>query len=63
MSNWKQRYEAYKKGLSLTNKHIAESIGLTLNSLEVMVNKKDGSFPKWAKFAIITYEKMLKKGK
>jgi hypothetical protein len=60
MSNWKQRYKTYKKGLGLTNKDIADSIGLTLNSVEVMVNKKDGSFPKWAKIAIITYETMLK---
>ena len=63
MSNWKKRYKAYKKGLDLTNKDIAESVGLTLNSVEVMVNKKDGSFPKWAKLAIITYEKMLEKGR
>ena len=59
MSNWKPRYKAYKKGLGLTNKDIAESVDLTLNSVEVMVNKKDGSFPKWAKIAIITYETML----
>ena len=63
MSNWKKRYKAYKKGLDLTNKDIAESVGLTLNSVEVMVNKKDGSFPKWAKLAITTYEKMLEKGR
>lgn len=63
MSNWKLRYKVYKKGLGLTNKDIAESVGLTLNSVEVMVNKKDGSFPKWAKLAIVTYEKMLINGR
>tara|TARA_B110001452_G_scaffold259971_1_gene256974 strand:- start:139 stop:375 length:237 start_codon:yes stop_codon:yes gene_type:complete len=63
MSNWKQRYEVYKEGLGLINKDIAESVGLTLNSVEVMVNKKDGSFPKWAKLAIITYEQMVKNGR
>ena len=63
MNNWKPRYEAYKKGLGLTNKDIAESVGLTLNSVEVMVNKKDGSFPKWAKLAIITFEQMVKNGR
>ena len=60
---YKERYKAYKKGLGLTNKDIAESVGLTLNSVEVMVNKKDGSFPKWAKLAIITYETMLSNGR
>lgn len=63
MDNWKARYKAYKKGLGLTNKDIAESIDLTSNSVEVMVNKKDGSFPKWAKLAIITYETMLERGR
>lgn len=60
---YKERYKEYKKGLGLTNKDIAESVGLTLNSVEVMVNKKDGSFPKWAKLAIITYETMLERGR
>lgn len=63
MSDLKLRYELYKKGLGLTNKDIAESVGLSLNSVEVMVNKKDGSFPKWAKLAIITYETMLANGR
>lgn len=62
MTNWKQRYKAYKKGLGLTNKDIAEMVGLSLNSVEVMTRKETEDFPKWAKLAIITYENMLERG-
>lgn len=63
MTNWKQRYKAYKKGLGLTNKDIAKSVGLSLNSVEVMTAKETEDFPKWAKLPIITYEKMLERGR
>lgn len=63
MSNWKERYKAYKKGMNYTNKEISEMVGLSLNSVEVMTRKETDGFPKWAKTAIITYEQMLERGR
>ena len=62
MENWKQRYKALKKSMNWTNKDIAEMIGLTLNSVEVMT-RTESDFPKWAKLAILTHESMVEKGR
>ena len=61
MSNWKQRYEAYKKGMGYKNKHIADLLDRKLNSVEVSVTRE--SLPDTFKLAIITYEQMLLKGR
>jgi hypothetical protein len=61
MSNWKQRYEAYKKGMGYKNKDIAQHLGRKLNSVEVSVNRNP--FPDTFKLAIITYEQMLLNGR
>jgi len=58
--NWKQRYEAYKKGMGYKNKDIANLLDRKLNSIEVSVTRE--SFPDTFKLAIITYEQMLLKG-
>ena len=57
---WKQRYEAYKKGMGYKNKDIANLLDRKLNSIEVSVTRE--SFPDTFKLAIITYEQMLLKG-
>lgn len=61
MSNWKQRYEAYKKGMGYKNKDIAHLLGRKLNSIEVSVTREN--FPDTFKLAILTYEKMLLNGR
>lgn len=61
MSNWKQRYEAYKEGMGYKNKHIADHLERKVNSIEVSVSRKP--FPDTFKLAIITYEQMLLKGR
>ena len=59
--NWKQRYEAYKKGMGYKNKDIARLLDRKLNSIEVSVTRE--SLPDTFKLAILTYEQMLVKGK
>lgn len=61
MSNWKERYEAYKKGMGYKNKDIAKFLGRKVNSVEVSVNRNP--FPDTFKLPIITYEEMLSRGK
>jgi len=61
MSKWKQRYEAYKKGMGYKNKDIARLLDRKLNSIEVSVTRE--KFPDTFKLAIITYEKMLINGR
>lgn len=61
MSNWKERYEAYKKGMGYKNKDIADLLDRKLNSIEVSVTRD--KFPDTFKLAIITYEQMLAKGR
>ncbi len=54
------RYKAMKKDLKLTNKDIAEKIGNTPDSVQV-ITSTDRRFPRWAKFAIWMYEEHVKK--
>jgi len=61
MSDWKERYEAYKKGMGYKNKDIAHLLDRKLNSVEVSVTQE--KFPYTFKLAIITYEEMLRKGR
>lgn len=61
MENWKERYEAYKKGMGYKNKDIADLLDRKLNSIEVSVTRDE--FPDTFKLAIITYEQMLLKGR
>ena len=61
MSNWKERYEAYKKGMGYKNKDIADLLDRKLNSIEVSVTRD--KFPDTFKLAIITYEQMLLRGR
>lgn len=61
MSDWKHRYEAYKKGMGYKNKDIADLLDRKLNSIEVSVTRD--KFPDTFKLAIITYEQMLTKGR
>ena len=60
MSNWKQRYEAYKKGLGFKNKDVSNLFDKNLNSIEKAVSC--GSFPEYLKPVIVTYETMLDRG-
>ena len=53
MSNWKKRYESYKKGMCYKNKDIADLLDRKLNSIEVSVTRD--KFPDTFKLAIITY--------
>ena len=61
MSNWKQRYESYKKGMGYKNKDIAHLLDRKLNSIEVSVTRE--KFPDTFKLAIITFEQMVKNGR
>lgn len=57
MSNWHNRYKAMKKGLGLTNSSIAEITGNTSQSIDTVTQPK-GNFPRWAKLAIVVYERL-----
>ena len=61
MSNWKTRYEAYKKGMGYKNKDVANLLNRKVNSVEVSVTAK--KFPDTFKLAILTYEEMLESGR
>lgn len=61
MSDWKTRYEAYKKGMGFKNKDIAVMLDRKVNSIEVSVTAK--KFPDTFKLAILTYEAMLESGR
>jgi len=61
MSNWKTRYEAYKKGMGYKNKDVANLLNRKVNSIEVSVTAK--KFPDTFKLAILTYEHMLESGR
>lgn len=60
MKEWKERYEAYKKGMGYINKDIAYLLDRKVNSIEVSVSRE--SLPDTFKLAIITYETMLENG-
>jgi len=57
--DWNSRYGAMKKALNLTNKKVAEITGNTPNSIGVMTQPK-AEFPRWAKLAVVVFEKMSK---
>ena len=40
MSDWKTRYEAYKKGMGYKNKDVANLLNRKVNSIEVSNNNK-----------------------
>lgn len=65
MSNYHERYEAMKKALGWTNKDVAKSIGLALNSVEIATasSKPDDKFGKYAIAMIVVYEEMIKNGR
>jgi len=46
-----------KKGLGFTNSSIAEITGNTPESIATTTQPK-GNFPRWAKLAIIVYERL-----
>ncbi len=55
--NWHKRYKAMKKGLGFTNSDIAEITGNTTDSIKT-VTQPNSDFPRWAKLAIVIYEKL-----
>lgn len=57
MENWHERYRSMKKGLGYGNKDIAEITGNTLGSIKT-VTQPNSDFPRWAKLAIVIYERM-----
>ena len=61
MSDWKTRYEAYKKGMGYKNKDVANLLNRKVNSIEVSVTAK--KLPDTFKLAILTFEAMLESGR
>ncbi len=57
MCNWHSRYKAMKKGMGLTNTDIAEITGNTAESIAT-TTQPNGKFPRWAKLAIVIYERL-----
>ena len=55
--NWHKRYKAMKKGLGFTNSDIAEITGNTTDSIKT-VTQPNSDFPRWAKLAVVIYEKL-----
>jgi hypothetical protein len=55
--NWHKRYKAMKKGLGFNNSDIAEITGNTKDSIKT-VTQPNSDFPRWAKLAIVIYEKL-----
>ena len=55
--NWHNRYKAMKKGMKLTNTDIAEITGNTSQSIDT-VTQPNGKFPRWAKLAVVIYERL-----
>ncbi len=66
MSNWPKRFAAFKKGMKpyfgkiMSNKDIADIIGNTEDSIQV-VTSKEHLFPRWAKLAVWVFEEMKRK--
>ena len=55
--NWNTRYKSMKKGLGLTNSDIADITGNTPESIATTTQPR-GNFPRWAKLAVVVYEKL-----
>ena len=55
--NWHERYKEMKKGLQWTNKDIADITGNNLSSVNTVTQPKN-DLPRWAKVAIVVYEKL-----
>ena len=53
-----ERVKAYKKGLGLDNKDIAEITGLSYGSIKVLLSKKE--LPRWMKLVLYTWEQKSK---
>ena len=55
--SWHSRYKTMKKGLGFTNSSIAEITGNTPDSIATTTQPK-GNFPRWAKLAVVVYERL-----
>ena len=68
MSNWHDRFEAYKKGFKnkdgtiTTNKDIAKTCDLSEGNIK-NITKPSRKFPKQLRQAIVTYERMSEHAK
>lgn len=54
--NWKGRFEKMKKHFGWTNSDISKMIGNSPDSVKNVLSRK--SIPRWAKLAVIVFEKM-----
>ena len=60
MDSWNKRYRLMLKGLEMSNKDVAKITGNTIGTIYTMTgNHRD--FPRWAKLAVVVYEKLKDK--